>query len=184
MAQLGGQAAAGFQAFLEFDPAELQFLNGAYTSSPFGMAIVSSIAADGNQINLAAGINQFAGQTASSADAVLAYLTFVSPGGTCHPESLQFRPHDPPSRLTTIAGAAIVPLTLVGLQPLQSTCAADLNHDGVVGVPDLLAVVNGWGTCPFAPTCCPADIAPPLAGDGNVGVPDLLAVINSWGPCP
>jgi hypothetical protein len=57
----------------------------------------------------------------------------------------------------------------------------DLTGDGVVGVPDLLAVINGWGPCPALPTPCPADIAPPPDGDGTVGVPDLLLVINNWG---
>jgi hypothetical protein len=58
---------------------------------------------------------------------------------------------------------------------------ADLNHDGSVGVPDLLAVINAWGPCLPAPAACPADNAPD-GGDGVVGVPDLLAVINNWGP--
>ena len=65
----------------------------------------------------------------------------------------------------------------------KSTCLGDLNGDTMVGVPDLLAVINAWGPCPSQPTPCPADIVPPL-GDKMVGVPDLLAVINAWGMCP
>lgn len=64
------------------------------------------------------------------------------------------------------------------------TCPADLNGDGVVNVSDLLAVINGWGTCPAPPTPCPADIAPTGAPDGVVNVSDLLAIINNWGSCP
>lgn len=58
---------------------------------------------------------------------------------------------------------------------LPEPCPADLTNDDVVGVPDLLALINAWGPC----ACCPAD----LTGDNTVGVPDLLALINAWGPC-
>jgi hypothetical protein len=67
-----------------------------------------------------------------------------------------------------------------GVEPVD-TCPADIAPppgDGTVGVPDLLAIINAWGSCPG----CPEDIAP-LTGDGMVGVPDLLAVINAWGFC-
>jgi hypothetical protein len=56
----------------------------------------------------------------------------------------------------------------------------DINEDGVVGVPDLLSVINAWGPC-GPPTACLSDIAPAENGDGVVGVPDLLMVINNWG---
>lgn len=64
---------------------------------------------------------------------------------------------------------------------VPNPCPADIGPpggDGVVGVPDLLALINAWGPC----VGCPEDIAPP-GGDGVVGVPDLLALINGWGPC-
>jgi len=62
-------------------------------------------------------------------------------------------------------------------------CAADVNGNGAVNVDDLLAVINGWGSCPVPPAGCPADIAPP-GGNDVVNVDDLLAVINGWGGCP
>ena len=53
----------------------------------------------------------------------------------------------------------------------------DITGDGCVDVDDLLAVINGWGSCPV----------PPCAGDanqsGSVDVDDLLIVINNWQPC-
>ena len=55
---------------------------------------------------------------------------------------------------------------------------ADLSGDGIVGVPDLLLVINAWGPCEQP---CPEDIAPPPNGDGTVGVPELLMLINNWG---
>lgn len=53
----------------------------------------------------------------------------------------------------------------------------DVNHDGLVNVDDLLAVINDWGPCPQPPRTCPADVN----GDGAVNVNDLLIVINNWG---
>jgi len=54
---------------------------------------------------------------------------------------------------------------------------ADVNVDGKVNVGDLLAVINGWGTCPADPEPCAADVDL----NGMINVADLLAVINAWG---
>jgi hypothetical protein len=60
---------------------------------------------------------------------------------------------------------------------LPNSCSLpDANHNGVVNVDDLLAVIGGWGAC----VNCNADIN----GDGVVNVDDLLAVIGGWGPSP
>lgn len=64
------------------------------------------------------------------------------------------------------------------LRVTTPSVVGDITGDGVVGVPDLLTVINSWGVC--APPC-PADVAPPPSGDGTVGVPDLLFIINNWG---
>ncbi len=53
-------------------------------------------------------------------------------------------------------------------------CAADITNDGVVGVNDLLFVIDAWSE-----TDSPADVT----GDGIVGVNDLLLVVGNWGPC-
>ena len=44
MSGLRGQQAAGFQAFLHYDPSQLSFVNGSYTSIPFGLAVIAPIA--------------------------------------------------------------------------------------------------------------------------------------------
>ncbi|MDP7008016.1 MAG: S8 family serine peptidase [Phycisphaerales bacterium] len=54
-------------------------------------------------------------------------------------------------------------------------CVGDVNGDDVVGVADILAVVDAWGVC----NGCDADID----GDGTVGVSDILAVVDAWGAC-
>ncbi len=56
------------------------------------------------------------------------------------------------------------------------TCPWDLDADGAVAVPDLLALLAAWGTDPGGP--------PDFDGDGAVAVPDLLALLANWGPCP
>ena len=62
-----------------------------------------------------------------------------------------------------------------------SFCAPDINGNGTVNVSDLLAVINGWGTCANpCPPYCGADIN----DDCIINVSDLLAVINGWGACP
>jgi chitin-binding protein len=51
----------------------------------------------------------------------------------------------------------------------------DITGDGVVGVHDLLELINAWGPC-NAGGACPAD----LDGDGLVTVVDLLQVLEYW----
>jgi hypothetical protein len=56
----------------------------------------------------------------------------------------------------------------------------DINHDGVVNIDDLVAVITAWGSCPAPPPYpCPADIN----HDGLVNIDDLVAIIVAWGPC-
>jgi ABC-type amino acid transport substrate-binding protein len=74
-----------------------------------------------------------------------------------------FVPYD-----VTIEGGTIV----IG----SDDCAEDVDGDGVVGFPDLLAVIGAWGPCG---SLCPAD----ADADGVVGLDDLLMVLAAWGPC-
>ena len=55
----------------------------------------------------------------------------------------------------------------------EPLCLGDINGDGAVGVEDVLAVIDQWGTNG------PADIN----GDGTVNVEDILLLVSSWGPC-
>jgi subtilisin family serine protease len=56
----------------------------------------------------------------------------------------------------------------------EDGCDGDVNGDGVVGVNDLLEVIDQWGN---------AGGSGDVNGDGTVGINDLLAVIDAWGPC-
>ena len=165
---------AGFQAFLEFDEAELTFVGGSYTAAPFGQPIIDPIAAVAGTINLAAGIDQTIGQAPSDQAAILAELRFTAVEGFCLPESLAFRDNVPPTRLTLANGDPLLPLSLTAILP--ATCKADVNLDGEVDIDDLMAIVMDWAnTDP-----CNTD----TDGNGVVDVDDLVHVILSWGPCP
>jgi len=54
--------------------------------------------------------------------------------------------------------------------------AGDVNHDFVVNVIDLLAVIAAWGPCPPSPADCPSD----LDGNAVTDTVDLLTVISNW----
>jgi hypothetical protein len=57
-------------------------------------------------------------------------------------------------------------------------CPADVNGDGAIGFPDLLAITSQWNL-PCAG--CSTD----LNGDGVVGFADLVILLAApWGPCP
>jgi hypothetical protein len=57
----------------------------------------------------------------------------------------------------------------------EAQCPADINGDNMVGIADLLAIIDAWGACGG----CSAD----LNDDSVVNVSDLLLLINVWGPC-
>lgn len=78
-------------------------------------------------------------------------------------------------RVRPFDGSLYGPLAIASAS-LPGPSNGDINCDGVVGVIDLLAVINLWGTCPTPPAGCPGDVN----ADGTVNVSDLLLVINSW----
>ncbi len=169
MHSLGGQLATGFQAFIEFDQQVLTFIEGTYTDEPFGLPILDPIVAVDGTIDMASGINQFVGQQPTSDDAALASLTFILNEEHCL-ESLQFRDHEPPTRISDTVGNEITPLDLV--VPADIGPSPDINGDGVVNVSDLLILLSLWGT-----SDCRAD----FNGDGDVNVSDLLILLAAWG---
>ena len=55
-------------------------------------------------------------------------------------------------------------------------CPGDLDGSGDINHPDLVTLIEQWGTNPGGP--------PDFDGDGIVAVPDLLLLLGAWGPCP
>lgn len=62
----------------------------------------------------------------------------------------------------------------VGVWSLSARCPADVDHDGVVGGPDLGLLLTQWDASGSAD----------LNGDGVVGAADLGIMLASWGACP
>lgn len=171
MRDLGATPVAGFQAFLEFDTSALTLLSAAYTPLPFSLPVIMPIAVAGGDVDLAAGIDIINGQMPTSDDARLAVLTFIADQSFCKPP-IEFRAHEPPSRLTDDEGGNVLPLDLLVFPPGQ--CLGDLNNTGFVDFSDLLIVLQSWGSP------CPGD----LDGDGDTNFTDVLILLSNWGPCP
>ncbi len=110
------QLVRGFQAFIRFDSGAMTFTSGTYTASPYGLPLILPIAADGDDINLAAGISDSAGQPPTMDDALLATFTFTA-GSTEGPTTVAFRAHDPPTRFSDETGLPVTP-TLVDAPPI------------------------------------------------------------------
>ncbi len=61
---------------------------------------------------------------------------------------------------------------------LPDPCPPDLDHDGMVGMLDMLALLTVFGPCSNCMSC-PAD----FNGDCEVNTADLLILLGAWGPC-
>lgn len=80
-----------------------------------------------------------------------------------------------------ISGGEMGEIRVAGYEAPISCCPADIapvGGDGVIGVPDLLAVINDWDNTGWCFSC-----AGDITSDFYVNVPDLLQVINAWGQC-
>ena len=56
----------------------------------------------------------------------------------------------------------------------EATCTGDADGDAMVGVSDILIVIDMWGQ---------SGGAGDINGDGAVNVGDLLTIVDAWGPC-
>jgi len=166
--------AAGFQAFIGYDPLKASFLTGSYTLVPFGLPVIPLTHSLGN-LDLAAGINLPLSQPPSSADAVLAELFFVSIDGDPD-DTVWFRNTLPPTALTDLGGDSIEPLTLTDLYGFSGNITGDLNGDGVVDGADLGILLTNWGVCLPPNAECLGD----LNCDGVVDGADLGILLEQW----
>jgi len=177
MLDLGEDEVAGFQAFIEFDPAELQFIEGQYTAAPLGLHILTPIMAIDGELDLAAGVEVFDGQPPAAGDALLATLTFESLiAGP--PASIAFRSHSPPTALTDALGEPIASLSEISAEAV----GGDLNLDGVIDGIDLGILLANWSIPAAAPGCggATAGCAPDLNCDAVVNGLDLGILLAHW----
>lgn len=164
---------AGWQAFLEFDQSRLSFVTGTYVTTRFGLPVINPIAAVGNQIDLAAGLDPTLNQLPTTVNQDVAVLVFAPVGTGCQPQ-VRFRPGAvPPTRLTDVFGNDIVPLTT---NSPWNDCPADYDHSGFIGVQDIFDFLRDW----FTPSC--------LADFNNmngVSVQDIFDFLAAWfAGCP
>ncbi len=149
-------------------------VDGSYTQSITGALAVDLGCAAANALTVT-GAAQLAGTLdlsfAAAAPAVGRQFAILSAATVA---GIFDQVNAPGAVSVTYEPTAVVVTVLEGDPP----AAGDLNGDGTVGVPDLLALLAAWGACPPVGGC-PAD----LNGDGDVGVPDLLALLASWGRC-
>ncbi|MBT8197632.1 MAG: HYR domain-containing protein, partial [Acidimicrobiia bacterium] len=185
MLDLGGLPIAGYQAFLAYDPAEVEFISATYTDDPFGEHIImgDDINPEPGLLLLAAGVDLLAGQPDSAADSLLATLTFVvAESGACTvagPPVVFSDDFPHPSRLTDRAGTDIMP-SLVDAPSLADTTPPDVSD-----CPGDIATIADAGGCdaaiewtaPSVSDNC--DEAPSLVycidldDDGTIDVADL-----------
>ncbi len=144
------QDVTGFQAFLAFDDAVLDFEYGTYTMSPFGQHIPGTIVAMGNQIDISGSTT--VAQDPTSADALLATFVFTV-DDECATTGMTFRtPMGPFVSELSLNGVPVATATvdspvvsLDDTDPTFTYCPDDLTvqcmEDAMPGLP--YGVANG-----------------------------------------
>ncbi len=133
----------GYQLFAHFDSDLLTHVSTHFEScagtcppdlrTPYGRVLLNEVNTD--NIGLAAGIDDLAGQLPTQADALLATLVFearTASGVT----SIDFRPHDPPTRFADTNGLELLPCRV-------DSPAITIAPTGPSGCPLIQAGTNG-----------------------------------------
>lgn len=175
--------ATGFQAFLQYHRAQLVFVRGRYTPSPFGQPLLAIAAQDGT-LTLAAGLNAMAGQPPACGSHLLAVLRFeaLATEGPCN--ALAFRPHTPASKVVGLWGAELGPLVLVSsalpmpLLDLDGDCRVT-GWDGVQLAVCLGGPAQDWPSADCNPLVFAAG---DLDFDGTVDLADVAVFQAQFAP--
>ena len=78
--------------------------------------------------------------------------------------------------LSAASAPFFVRTEIVSAVAMPAANAGDLDGDGLVGIIDLIRLLQGWGTCPTYTPVCVGD----LNCDGEVGIQDLLKLLTEW----
>lgn len=143
--------------------AELDPLFSAILDLGDGGVFINAITADDSTVLAVADINDALGE-----------ILFDVSGDACGDFAVQFGP----ASALSDADAFAVPFDVepAVIRVRAAACPEDLDCNGEVRVPDLIALLAAWGPSPGHP----AD----LDGNGEVRVPDLIAMLGVWGGCP
>jgi hypothetical protein len=164
---------AGYQAFLSFDPGALNLMSAHYSlPDPFGLPLIDPIMVVGGDIDLAAGVDDPAGQLPAVCPDGLATLEFTT-GATQGATQVVFRSHDPPTRFSDEFGSEVLPILVdspaivIAQDPVG---CEDCNSNGVF---DLLDIEDGTSL-----DCQPNGVPDECEwsdpnGDGNVDLWDF-----------
>jgi hypothetical protein len=174
---------AGYQVFLSFDPALLDFVSGTYIlPDPFGIPLISPINAASGNIDLAAGINVIAGQPPTASDAVLASLQFRA-RHAIGSAPISFRTNTPPNSFSDTTGGSIEPTTVNSPDiEVSSTCGpcpaanGDMDADGVTNGRDLQQFFEAI----LAGSTSPADVCPgDFSANGVMDLDDIPGMVSA-----
>ncbi len=159
----------GFQAWAQFDSTAMAFSSGTYTASPYGLPVISPITASGDNIDMAAGINNFGGQTPTQADALLVTLTFDTTGKPEGATTVSFRYRDPPSRFTKADGTELTPCLV------QSPTILIDDTNPVINCPANVTVECDESTAP-------ANTGGPATATDNLDDSPAISYTDVWAP--
>lgn len=128
----------GGQFFLSYNNAVLDFVSAVPGDAPFTMEIFETVNEAAGTIDYAVGIPL--GGSGTSADTTMAVLTFNVLSEACATANLvQFRPHDPPTRLSDDQGGEVLleasdlPSVTIDQTAPALTCPADVTTDADAG---------------------------------------------------
>lgn len=169
----------GYQAFLVFDPSILTFGSGLYfVPTPFGLPVITPIAAVGGDIDVAAGIDDVAGQPQAVGSADLVLLDFVA-GPLEGATTIGFRINDPPTRFSDALAQELLPLTtstqtiLVDATAPVISCPADATIECDASTDPNVNLALGFATATDnldpAPVITFSDDTSGLVGCNNTG---------------
>ncbi len=185
-------ALRGFQAFVQFDPSRLNFVSGSYDpGGPYSLPIIFPITANGGNVDLAAGIDDPAGQQPTTLSGPLATLNFTA-GNTDGFTQVTFRSSDPPSCYSDHQGMIVLPslidspVVCIDGTPPQISAPPDIDWSCSQPLPapdaDYAGYVESGGTA-VDQNACYGPMTPSIvhvsdvlgAGSGCAGDPKLVA---------
>lgn len=169
----------GGQYFLQYDESKLDFTSAAPGDSPFTLELYESVNEGLGTIDYS--VNAASGDPGASGTATMAVLTFTALSTICTETGLvEWRAHDPPTRLSEPGGQAVYPET-IGLDldddvdPVFTFCPANITIEcDESTLPANTGTATGSDNCDSTPSVTYDDT--PAAG----GCPQEGTITRTW----